>query len=110
MGLASRIITEDGWQPFFYVDHTLVSALTVRDSDIIAEINDGIESLGSKALFSALDADSDYWHSEINDEDVGRTVLVAHHGLCHFERMLFGLKSGPATFQGATNVIYVTAK
>ena len=45
------------------------------------------------------------WSSPIVPEDRAKTAFVTQNGLYEFTRMLFGLKTAPATFQRAMEVI-----
>lgn len=92
----------------FCVDHRRLNVMTVRDSYPIPKIDECIDSLGTAAIFSTLDANSGYWQIEMYEKNVDKTDSVTYNGLYRYTRMLFGLKNAPVTFQRAINVILTT--
>lgn len=79
--------------------------LRKRDSYRILRLNERSDSLDEAAVFSTLNASSDYWQVEINKTDPEKKAVKSHFGLCQFIRMNFELEHDPVTFQRAMNVI-----
>jgi Reverse transcriptase (RNA-dependent DNA polymerase) len=94
----------------FCVDYRKLNAVTENDSYALPRIDDCLDSLGSARYFSTLDANSGYWQINVSAEDMDKTAFTSHRGLYRFRRMPFGLKTAPATFQRAIDVILSTVR
>lgn len=57
-----------------------------------------IDSLGSDAVFSTVDANREYWQVKIENEDWYKTVISSYHGIYRFELMPFELQNASSTF------------
>lgn len=84
----------------FCVDFRRLNNITVRDSYTIPRIDDILDVLKGNVWFSELDLKSAFWQIEMEEEDKEKTAFsVGQLGFWEFERMPFGLKNSPATFQ-----------
>jgi hypothetical protein len=89
----------------FCVDYCKVNQITVNDSHPLPLISDLLDSVKDAKYFSLLDLRSGYWQIPVAPEDRTKTAFVTQNGLYEFTRMSFGLKTAPATFQRAMEVI-----
>lgn len=48
---------------------------------------------------STLDAEKGYWQVEIDEDSKKYTAFSTEQGLFEFNRLAFGLRNGPATYQ-----------
>lgn len=110
MDIAYRIGLKKDESPRFCVYYHHPNSATERDSYPIPKMDVCIDSLAEAQVLSILRAKSMYWQIEMDENDIEKTVFVTHHGLFKYTRMAFGLKSAPATFQCATNVILALVK
>ena len=89
----------------FCVDYRKLNQITVNDSHPLPLISDLLDSVKDAKYFSLLDLRSGYWQIPVAQEDRAKTAFVTQNGLYEFTRMPFGLKTAPATFQCAMEVI-----
>ena len=89
----------------FCVDYRKLNEITVNDSHPLPLISDLLDGVKDAQYFSLLDLRSGYWQIPVAPEDRAKTAFVTQNGLYEFTRMLFGLKTAPATFQRAMEVI-----
>ena len=68
-------------------------------------INGILDSLESARYFSIFDLPTGFHHIKMDPKDSYKTAFSTPHGHYEFDRMLFGLKTAPATFQ---RLIYIT--
>ena len=83
----------------FCVDYRALNAVTRKDVFPMPRINDMLDQLGGKKIFSTLDAHSGYWQIKMGVESQEKTAFSTHDSLYEFRVMLFGVCNGPATFQ-----------
>ena len=57
-------------------------------------------------MFAKLDLASGYWQVPLNAKDQHKTAFATHLGLFAFDRMPFGLKTAPQTFQHILNTVF----
>lgn len=89
----------------FCVDYRKLNEVTLNDLHPIPNIADISDSLGNATYFSTLDLRSGYWQISVNPLDRSKTAFVTSSGLFEFNRMSFGLKTAPATFQRAMEIV-----
>ena len=94
----------DGTQRFF-VYYRKLNAKTVPDSYPLPRADDCLDSLGAAMVFTMLDCNSGYWQVALAEEDKDKTAFVSHMGTHRYNRMPFGLRNAPATFQRALDII-----
>jgi Reverse transcriptase (RNA-dependent DNA polymerase)/gag-polyprotein putative aspartyl protease len=84
-------------------DYREVNSWTIRDVYPMPRIEQIMEDLTGKELFSKLDVRSGYHNVRIREEDRWKAAFKTHLGLFHPNVMLFGLTNSPATFQRLTD-------
>ena len=91
------------------IDFRRLNDITVGDSYPLPNIQDILDKLGRARYFSALDCASGYWQIKLDENDKCKTAFSTREGHFEFNRMPFGLKSAPATYQRMMNCILATA-
>lgn len=72
-------------------DYHKLNVVTERDSHPIAHIVECIYLLGEANLIFSFDANSRYWQTEIEDNNVNKTTFSSHHRVYRLVKMPFGL-------------------
>lgn len=78
---------------------------TINDKFPIPQIEEILDSLGKSVYFTTLDLKSGFHQIEMEPESKSKTAFSTALGHFEFNRMPFGLKNGPATFQRGMNNI-----
>ena len=81
------------------LDFRKLNEETIGDSYPLLNINDILDSLGSAKYFSVFDLATGFPRIKMDPKDSHKTAFSTPHGHYKFDRMPFGLKTAPATFQ-----------
>ena len=81
------------------IDFRKLNELTDQDAYPLPDIDDILSQLGNAKFFSALDLSSGFHQIPMNPESKKYTAFSTPQGHYHYNRMPFGLKNAPATFQ-----------
>ncbi|KAL0130247.1 hypothetical protein PUN28_002085 [Cardiocondyla obscurior] len=87
------------------VDFRKINEITIGDSFPIPNITEILDQLGNAKYFTILDLASGYHQIQMKEEHKCKTAFSTPHGHYEFNRMLFGLKNAPATFQRLMNSV-----
>lgn len=85
----------------FAVDYRKLNQVTIPMSQPLPRLEDVFDSLGENkaTIFSTLDLNSAYYQIELDPETKEKSSFVTHDGVFCFNRMPFGLKNAPMSFQ-----------
>ena len=86
------------------LDFRKLNEKTIGDSYPLPNINDILDSLGSARYFSVFDVATAFHHIKIDPKYSYKTAFSTPHGHFEFDRMPFGLKTAPATFQRLVDI------
>ncbi|KMQ88105.1 enzymatic polyprotein endonuclease reverse [Lasius niger] len=87
------------------VDFQRLNNLTIGDSFPLPNITDILDQLGNAKYFTTLDLASGYHQIPMAENDKKKTAFSTPYGHYEFNRMPFGLKNAPATFQRLMNSV-----
>lgn len=88
------------------VDYRSLNKVTKRDNHPIPLIDDCIDYLANKDIFSLLDLKSGFHQVEMGKNSIKYTSFVTPDGQWEFTKMPFGLKNAPSVFQRYINKIF----
>ena len=80
-------------------DFRKINEITDQDAYPLPVIEDILDHLGKAKFFSAFDLSSGFHQIPIEENSKKITAFTTSEGHFEFERMPFGLKNAPATFQ-----------
>jgi len=89
----------------YALDFRKLNDLTIGDSFPLPNITDILDQLGNAKYFSTLDLASGYHQIPMHREHRNKTAFSIPYGHFEFNRMPFGLKNAPATFQRLMNSV-----
>ncbi|KAL4132497.1 hypothetical protein QTP88_009636 [Uroleucon formosanum] len=89
------------------IDFRKLNEITVGDAFPMPDISTILDQLGKAKYFSCLDMASGYHQIALKPEDKHKTAFSTEKGHFEFNRMCFGLKGAPATFQRSMNRILI---
>ena len=81
------------------LDFRKLNEKTIGDSYPLPNINDILDSLGSAKHFPVFDLATGFNHIKMHPKDSHKIAFSTLHGHYEFDRMAFGLKTAPVTFQ-----------
>ncbi|KAJ9520881.1 hypothetical protein QJQ45_014069 [Haematococcus lacustris] len=88
------------------IDYRALNKRTVRDRYPLPRIDDLLDQVRGKKVFSSLDLQSGYHQIRITPEDVPKTAFLTPMGQFQYKVLCFGLCNAPATFQKTMNRIF----
>ena len=91
-------------------DYRVVNSWMIRDVYPIPRIEQILEGLEGKVLFTALDIRWGYHNIQIRDEDQWKAVFKTPYGIFKPKVMFFGLANSPPTFQRFMDRIFAPIK
>nr|CAD2198695.1 unnamed protein product [Meloidogyne enterolobii] len=89
----------DGKSWRFAVDYRALNKCTKKQTYLLPRIQDLLDVVGGKSLFSIFDLQSGFHQVKMNKKHTDRTAFITHCGLYEFLRLPFGLAGAPHTFQ-----------
>jgi len=87
------------------IDFWKLNELTIGDSFPLPNITDILDQLGNAKYFTTLDLASGYHQIPMAERDRNKTAFSTPYGHYEFNRLPFGLKNAPATFQRLMNSV-----
>ena len=99
---------DEGLRPL--QDYRVVNSYTVRDVYPIPRIEQILEELEGKTLFTALDIRWGYHNIRIYEENQWKVAFKTPYGLFKPKVMFFGLSNSPPTFQQFMDRIFAPLK
>jgi len=83
----------------FIVDYRDINTQTLKDSYPGVRIPDIFKKISNARYISTADATKGYWQVLVDEASKKYTAFITKRGLFEFNRMPFGLKNCPATYQ-----------
>jgi hypothetical protein len=87
------------------IDYRKLNEKTVGDAYPLPDVTEILDQLGQSKYFSCIDMVMGYHQIEMASEDRAKTAFSTKEGHWEYQRLPFGLKTAPATFQRMMNVV-----
>ena len=89
------------------IDYRLVNSVTSPQNFPVPRLSDIFDQIGESKpkFFSTLDMQSGFWQIPVHPDDRDKTAFVTKHAKYTFNRLPFGLKGAPSTFQQMTSTV-----
>lgn len=81
------------------IDYRRLNEVTIPDSYPMPRIDDLLQATGGTAYMSTMDLRAGYHQIQVHPDDRDKTCFVTPQGAYRFNRLPFGLRNAPATFQ-----------
>ena len=89
----------------FCINYRQLNNATKKDSYPLPRIDDILDKMSGKTIFSTLDLASGYFQIVMDDASKELTAFIVENNLYEFNRMPFGLTNAPSTFQRLMNFV-----
>ncbi|GJQ86387.1 hypothetical protein Trydic_g8477, partial [Trypoxylus dichotomus] len=87
------------------IDYRKLNEISVGDSYPLPNIIDILDQLGHSKYFTTIDLTSGFHQIPMDPEDASKTAFSVPTGHYQFQRMPFGLRNAPSTFQRLMNTV-----
>ena len=89
------------------IDYRQLNSRTKPQNFPVPRLPDIFDQIGDRKpqYFSTLDLQSGFWQISVSPEDKDKTAFVKKNPKYVFNRMPFGLRNGPSTFQQCTSTV-----
>lgn len=87
------------------IDYRKLNEITIGDSYPLPNITDILDQLGHSKYFSTIDLTLGFHQIRMSSNDAEKTAFSTPTGYFHFNRMPFGLRNAPSTFQRLMNTV-----
>lgn len=88
------------------VDYRKLNEVTIRDNFPLPLIDDQIDLLQNKSIYTRLDLKDAFHHVKVSQDSIKYTSFVTHSGQFEYLKMPYGLKNSPANFSRYINLIF----
>lgn len=99
------LISKKNGESRLVIDYRALNKITKRIQYPLPLIDDHIDLLNNKKVFTSLDLKSGFYQIPMHPDSIEKTAFITPDGQWEFLRMPFGLANAPATFQKAINKI-----
>lgn len=87
------------------IDYRRLNSQTVPEHFPLPNIDDQLQRLSGAQIYCVLDCANGYLQLPLSEESKAKTAFITPDEIGQFERMVFGLRNGPAVFQRLMNKV-----